>query len=134
MTDVFTKEKRSEIMSKVRNKGNVATEKKLIDLFKAKGIKGWRRNFPLFGRPDFVFPKNRIAVFVDGEFWHGHPTRGQIPETNRELWWNKIERNKERDRLVSETLQEKRWKVVRIWQHELKDENWLIKIRDALER
>jgi DNA mismatch endonuclease, patch repair protein len=134
MSDVFTKEKRSEIMSKVKSKGNLATEKKLIALFKANGIKVWRRNYPLFGKPDFVFPKKRVAIFVDGEFWHGHPTLGQIPKTNREFWRNKIERNKKRDRLVNETLEEKRWKVVRIWQHELKDESWLIKTRDAFER
>ncbi len=131
MADVFSKKKRSEIMSKVRSKGNVATEKKLIALFKEQGIKGWRRNYKLFGNPDFVFPKEKIAVFVDGEFWHGHPTIGQIPETNREFWENKIESNKKRDRQVNETLERKGWIVVRIWQHELKSEHWLEKINKA---
>lgn len=133
MADVFSKEKRSEIMSKVRSKGNQTTEKKLIELFKKNGIKGWRRNYPLFGKPDFVFPKDRIAVFVDGEFWHGHPTLGQIPDTNKEFWRNKLERNKVRDRLVNETLQTKNWKVVRIWQHELRGDIWFEKIRDSLD-
>ena len=134
MTDVFSREKRSEIMAKVRSKGNAATEKKLIALFKANGIKGWRRNYPLFGKPDFTFPKKKVAVFVDGEFWHGHPTRGQIPETNRVFWQSKIERNIERDKLVNRTLNEKGWFVVRIWQHELKDEKWLLKIKSAFEQ
>lgn len=133
MSDVFTTEKRSEIMSKVRSKGNLATEKKLIALFKANGIKGWRRNYPLFGKPDFVFPKERVVVFVDGEFWHGHPTRGQIPQTNRDFWQDKIERNKARDSLVNETLFKKNWKVVRIWQYELRNDIWLEKFQSALE-
>ena len=131
MSDLFSKEKRSEIMSKVRSKGNLATEKKLIALFKSNDIKGWRRNYPIFGKPDFVFPKNKVAVFVDGEFWHGHPTRCQIPETNREFWENKIERNKKRDHQVNEMLKAKGWTVVRIWQHELKSECWLKKIDEA---
>ncbi len=134
MCDVFTKEKRSEIMSKVKSKGNLATEKKLITLFKANGIKGWRRNYPLFGKPDFVFQKQRVAIFVDGEFWHGHPTLGQIPKTNREFWRNKIERNIERDKLVNRTLIEKGWFVVRIWQYELKTEDWLTRIREAFKK
>ena len=131
MVDVFDKKKRSEIMSRVRSKGNVVTEKKLIALFRENDIKGWRRNYPLFGKPDFVFPKEKVAVFVDGEFWHGHPTRGQIPETNRDFWENKIERNKMRDQQVNQTLESKGWIVVRIWQHELKSEHWMEKFDKA---
>lgn len=131
MVDVFSKEKRSEIMSQVRSKGNRATEGKLASLFRQNGIKGWRRNYRLFGSPDFVFPKKRIAIFVDGEFWHGHPTLGQIPETNTEFWANKIEKNRARDLLVNQTLKEKGWTVVRIWQHELKNEQWHDKISEA---
>lgn len=131
MVDVFSKEKRSEIMSRVRGRGNLATEQKLIHLFREYSITGWRRNYPLFGKPDFVFPKEKIAVFVDGEFWHGHPTRGQIPKTNREFWIEKIAKNKKRDRLVNRTLKEKGWIVVRIWQHQLKTLQWLRKIKKA---
>lgn len=124
MADVFSKQKRSEIMSRVRGKENKATELKLISLFREHGIKGWRRNYPLFGKPDFVFPKERVTVFVDGEFWHGHPTRAKIPEDNREFWEKKIARNKARDREVNRTLRTKNWVVVRIWQHELRDGKW----------
>lgn len=129
MSDVFSKDKRSEIMSRVRGSGNLATEQKLIKLFRQNSITGWRRNYPLFGKPDFVFPKKRVAVFVDGEFWHGHPTLGQIPKTNKKFWSEKIARNRKRDRLVNRTLKEKGWVVVRIWQHQLKDSQWLQKIR-----
>jgi len=118
-------------MSHVRSKGNLATEEKLTKLFRENGIKGWRRNYRLFGSPDFVFPKERIAVFVDGEFWHGHPTRAKIPGTNRDFWVKKIAKNKQRDCLVNQTLEEKNWIVVRIWQHELKDNQWYSKIKAA---
>jgi len=131
MTDVFTKSKRSEIMSRIRGKDNLATEKKLAELFRNYGIKGWRRNYPIFGKPDFVFAKERIAVFVDGEFWHGHPTLGSIPKTNQAFWLEKIMRNKERDRLVNKTLKKKGWIVVRIWQSQLKNSSWLRKISHA---
>ncbi len=131
MADVFSREKRSEIMSRVRGKGNRATELRLISLFRRNRVTGWRRHYPLFGNPDFVFPKLRIAVFVDGEFWHGHPARCKIPKTNRAFWVEKIERNKKRDRLVNRTLREKGWVVVRIWQHELGNSRWLQKLRRA---
>ena len=129
LSDMFDKEKRSEIMSSVKSTGNKSTEMLLINLFKLNGIKGWRRNYPLFGNPDFVFPKRKVAVFVDGEFWHGHPTRGQIPKTNTEFWKNKINKNRRRDREVNRTLKKRGWKIVRIWQHELKNNKWKNKIR-----
>lgn len=131
MADTFSREKRSEIMSKVRGRGNRATEERLARLFRKYRVKGWRRGYPLFGRPDFVFPKLRVAVFVDGEFWHGHPTLGQIPKTNTEFWTRKIERNRNRDELVNSTLMAKGWIVVRIWQHELNTEAWLVKLDEA---
>ena len=72
MADVFDKDKRSTIMQKVRSKGNKSTELKLIEIFHEAGITGWKRNYPVKGHPDFVFLKKRVAVFVDGCFWHGH--------------------------------------------------------------
>ena len=72
MADVFDAEKRSDIMRQVKSKKNKSTELRLIEIFKQNGITGWRRNYPVKGHPDFVFPKKKIAVFVDGCFWHGH--------------------------------------------------------------
>lgn len=132
MADVFTKEKRSEIMSRVRGRGNKSTELRLINLFSSNGITGWRRGYPLFGKPDFVFPKMRVAIFVDGEFWHGHPTRSKIPETNRDFWEAKIKRNMARDRLVNRILKEKGWTVVRVWQYQLGNGTWKRKVTTAL--
>jgi DNA mismatch endonuclease, patch repair protein len=120
MADVFDRAKRSEIMSRVRGDRNAATELRLIGLLRDHGIVGWRRRYPLFGKPDFVFVKRRIAVFVDGDFWHGHPVKGQMPATNRDFWEAKIARNKKRDRLVNRTLRTSGWIVIRIWQSELR--------------
>ena len=72
LSDVFSVAARSEIMRKIKSKGNKSTELRLISLFKEFGITGWRRNYPVKGRPDFVFLNRRIAIFVDGCFWHGH--------------------------------------------------------------
>ena len=75
MADVHTPEKRSFNMSRVRCRGNKTTELVFVAILKSERITGWRRRYRIFGRPDFVFPKERIAVFVDGCFWHGCPRR-----------------------------------------------------------
>ncbi|MEI6411754.1 MAG: very short patch repair endonuclease [Bacteroidota bacterium] len=120
MADVFPPEKRSEIMRKVKSKRNESTEMRLITFFKANKIKGWRRNYPLPGKPDFVFPKLKIAIFADGCFWHGHDCRNTRPEQNKDYWAKKRERNVRRDLEVTETLSCKGWNVVRIWECEIK--------------
>jgi len=68
MADVFSKRKRSQVMAAIRSKGNKDTELKLASILRAHGIKGWRRHQPLVGKPDFIFLKQRLAVFVDGCF------------------------------------------------------------------
>ncbi len=123
MADVFSSKKRSEIMRKVKSKRNKSTELKLLKIFKEKGIKGWRRTYKLFGNPDFVFPKRRIVVFTDGCFWHGHDCRNTKPSDNKAYWDAKRERNRNRDALVTQTLQDKNWVVIRIWECELKVKN-----------
>lgn len=119
MTDIFSKSKRSEIMRAIKPKGNKTTEVKLISIFKQKAIKGWRRNYSLLGSPDFVFHKEKLAVFIDGCFWHGHDCRNTKPKDNAEYWRQKINKNKTRDKIVAKTLEGKKWKVVRIWECEL---------------
>jgi DNA mismatch endonuclease, patch repair protein len=119
MPDVFTKAKRSEVMSRIRGKGNKDTELALIRIFRAQHIIGWRRHQKVFGKPDFVFPKLRIAVFVDGCFWHACPKHATKPRNNAAFWRKKLAANQARDRLVTRTLRRMGWKVVRIWEHEL---------------
>jgi len=123
MTDTFSKKQRSEIMKAVKSKGNQSTEVKLIEIFKSHQIIGWRRNYKLIGHPDFVFPKKRIALFSDGCFWHGHNCRNLIPSDNAEYWKEKIKRNKKRDKIITNELSQRGWKVIRIWECEIKKGN-----------
>jgi DNA mismatch endonuclease (patch repair protein) len=123
MTDVFDKETRSAVMSKVRSKSNKSTELRLIEIFGEQGIKGWRRNYPVKGHPDFVFQKKRIAVFVDGCFWHGHDCRNTRPKNNSEYWANKRKRNMVHDKEVTAMFESRGWTVLRIWECELKNKN-----------
>jgi DNA mismatch endonuclease (patch repair protein) len=119
MADVFTKAKRSQIMAAVRSTGNKDTELRLMKLFRQQGITGWRRHQPVLGRPVFVFQRERVAVFVDGCFWHGCPRHCQIPQNNRKYWQAKITRNAIRDHYNTRHLRVAGWKVVRIWSHSL---------------
>lgn len=119
MVDVFTKEKRSEVMSRIRGKGNKDTELAMIQILRSSHISGWRRNQAVLGKPDFVFPKHRIALFVDGCFWHGCPKHSNMPGNNREFWMKKLDANKKRDEYVSRELSNMGWKVIRVWEHEL---------------
>ncbi|MCB9276284.1 MAG: DNA mismatch endonuclease Vsr [Lewinellaceae bacterium] len=123
MADTFSSKERSEIMRKVKSRRNRSTEIKLIEFFKENKIKGWRRNYKLYGKPDFVFPKLRLAVFTDGCFWHGHNCRNTQPDDNKEYWDAKIKKNRARDEQVNHTLVNKEWKVIRVWECELKKKN-----------
>lgn len=114
---------RSALMSRVRSRGNKNTEIALAKLLRRNRITGWRRNQPVFGKPDFVFSKLKLAVFVDGCFWHGCPKHGTQPVGNRSFWKRKFARNKARDRLVNQTLRRAGWRVLRIWEHELPKKN-----------
>ena len=116
MADIFTKAKRSEVMSRIRSRGNRGTELRLIALMRAHGITGWRRNAALFGKPDFVFRAARLAVFVDGCFWHGCPRHATMPRSNRAFWKAKLTRNAARDREVTRALRKAGWRVLRVWE------------------
>jgi DNA mismatch endonuclease (patch repair protein) len=167
MPDVFSKRKRSEVMARIRSRGNRDTELALARLLRQAGMTGWRRHVsvslnrdPLktlsrksgphasavqrFNRstkftvrPDFVFPKKQVAIFVDGCFWHGcrmhslpakwlrkssmanNPPSPRLRRTGRAFWRRKLTSNKQRDRYVTRQLRRQGWRVVRIWEHEL---------------
>ena len=156
MPDVFTKAKRSDVMSRIRSRGNKATELALAKLLRRHGITGWRRQISLTLRSsrreeahseipltvsrtkksikassprllrvkvDFVFPKRRVAVFVDGCFWHGCPKHATKPKHNHAFWRRKLASNKRRDARVVQTLRSTGWRVVRVWEHELVRKN-----------
>ena len=123
MSDIFSTTKRSEVMRAIKSKNTKTTELKMMEIFKELHIKGWRRTYPLIGKPDFVFPKKRIAVFVDGCFWHGHDCRNVTPSANANFWNTKRDYNRKHDQIVTETLIKKNWTVIRIWECELKKKN-----------
>ena len=152
VSDIFSKRKRSALMALIRSRGNKATELRLSAIFRARGIAGWRRQQMIRGqrsevreqetgdrgraaarshprqaefrvRPDFVFPKQKLAVFVDGCFWHACPIHATQPKQNAKFWREKLARNRARDRLVTRTLRARGWRVMRIWEHELTRKN-----------
>lgn len=106
-------------MSRVKSRGNASTEQRLIRLLREYKITGWRRGVKLPGSPDFVWREARLAVFLDGCFWHGCPVHGSIPVTRKEYWSQKLARNVLRDREVSEKLRARGWAVLRLWECDL---------------
>lgn len=122
-------------MSRIRGTKNVRTEVKLIGLMRKNRVGGWRRKQRIFGAPDFVFREQRVAVFVDGCFWHFCPKHGRLPKGNSHYWVPKLTRNRLRDRRVSRKLRAGGWKVVRIWHHELANERRVVaRLKRALGR
>lgn len=120
MSDIFAPAKRSAIMSAIRGRENKSTELRLIQLFRKLGVTGWRRGLPMQGRPDFVFRNRRIAIFVDGCFWHSCPKHGRTPTSRIEYWAPKLRRNQERDIETNAILRRNGWIVLRIWEHDLR--------------
>lgn len=119
MVDTLSTTDRSRVMAAVRSRDNRATELKLVAILRAHRITGWRRHRRLPGSPDFVFVRERVAVFVDGCFWHGCAVHCRMPKSRVKFWSSKICRNRERDREVDRLLRGCGWRVVRLWEHAL---------------
>ena len=109
-------------MQAVKGKGT-KLERRLWAMLAGMGLTGWKKNArSITGKPDVVFASHRVAVFIDGCFWHGCPhCRRKLPKTNREYWEGKISRNLELAQLHNEELRRDGWTVVRIWEHEMVD-------------
>ena len=135
MSDVFTKAKRSDVMARIRYRGNRRTEGALVEILRAHHITGWSRHQAVFGRPDFVFANARLAVFVDGCFWHGCRRHSSYPKSNAAFWRKKLDGNVVRDRIVGRELRKAGWRVVRIWEHDLpkRGEYWAMRIKRVLQ-
>lgn len=112
---------RSEVMSRVRSK-NTSFEIMLRRELWKRGLRYRANDTTVFGKPDVVFKRKKIAVFVDSEFWHGkdYPHGRNIPTKNKKYWVKKIEGNIARDEKVNKTLTENGWTVIRIWSKDLK--------------
>lgn len=122
MADVFSKKKRSQLMARIRGRYNKGTEMVLASLLRDSGITGWRRHAALPGTPDFSLRDHKLAIFVDGCFWHGctRCSKSMTPASNTEYWSAKIKSNRRRDRRANRNLRTIGWRVVRIWEHDLK--------------
>ena len=119
MADTVSRQKRSEIMRKVKG-ADTSPEIRLRKELWREGARGWRlRSKKLPGKPDLVFSKAGVAVFVDGCFWHGCPTCYRRPKTNRSYWDEKLKRNMKRDRRIAKELRSLGYRVIRVWEHEI---------------
>lgn len=123
MTDVFTKNKRSEIMSKIRSES--ALENRFCRMLSTKiyplGFR-YRRNYAgAPGKPDIVFVDKKLAIFIDGTFWHGYNFNKLARKLSKKFWLPKIKKNIVRDRKIDRNLRTMGWKVCRIWEHEIED-------------
>ncbi len=116
MTDRISVEKRRKIMAKVKSK-DTNIEVIVRKLLWSSGYR-YRINYKIFGKPDIVFPKQKIAIFCDGDFWHGKNYRKE-KKVYKEFWKDKILTNIKRDKKVNRTLRKNNWKVVRFWKTDI---------------
>ncbi|MDO8513380.1 MAG: very short patch repair endonuclease [bacterium] len=136
MTDIFSKQKRSEIMSKIRSK-NTRAELILRRASFAKGLRYRIHDKRVHGKPDIIFFKKKIAVFVDGDWWHGRNFESE-KEKYSMFWCEKIMQNIKRDQKVNNILREEGWKVLRFWQKDIEKQKgrniqeFVDKIKSAL--
>jgi len=136
MADIFSKDKRSWIMSQIKSKGT-KLEIEFINALEARGIdKFCVHPSEIFGHPDIVFYEYKIAIFVDSCFWHGCKKHLRIPQKNKFYWINKIQKNINRDKEVNAKLKHEGWVVFRIWEHSIKNKKsrnwWLTRINNFI--
>lgn len=136
MADTVDKATRSRYMAAVKSRGNLSTETRMVRLLRENRLTGWRRHLPLPGTPDFCWRKPKVALFVDGCFWHGCVHCNKISKSNIGYWKAKIATNKKRDVRVSSTLRRRGWAVVRIWECQLAKNpgRCVARIKKAIER
>jgi DNA mismatch endonuclease, patch repair protein len=133
MPDVLTEEQRRFNMSRIKGR-DTGPELKLRKTLFRMGVRGYRLNCRLPGKPDLVFTKKRLAVFIDGCFWHKCPVHFVQPETRTEFWMNKINGNVRRDDAINAKLKDTGWRVLRFWEHEIREnpENVVLTISECL--
>jgi DNA mismatch endonuclease, patch repair protein len=134
--DNLDKEARSLLMSKVKSRGNKSTEIKVEDKLLEQEINLWIKHPKgIFGNPDFYFPNNRLALFVDGCFWHGcKKCCRNIPKTRSDYWIDKISKNTKRDNKIRRVLRKEGYHIMRIWEHDLKRDIWIKRLRNIIRR
>ena len=136
MKDPLASFERSALMAKVRGKGNRSTEFVVERSLRVERIAGWTKHpGSVPGKPDFYFPAYKLALFVDGCFWHGCPKCARNIPTNRRLFWRtKLDGNRRRDRYIRRLFNRRGYHVMRVWEHHLVDRVWLQRLRDMIRR
>jgi len=117
--DNLTKQQRRKNMQNIRSVGTLP-ERVVMQALRKEGLYFAANVRTLPGKPDIVFRRRRVAVFIDSDFWHGHPKRFTMPAVNREYWEAKIARNKARDKAVNRELKQLGWHVLRFWAYDIK--------------
>ena len=130
MVDNLKPEDRKKTMRAVKGKGT-KLELRLFAMLAGMRVNGWRKNANYVeGKPDVVFLDKKVAIFIDGCFWHGCPIcNRKLPETNRDYWTGKIDRNVELANIYNHKLADSGWTIIRIWEHELNDKTAMQKIK-----
>ncbi len=126
--DTVSKKKRSEIMSRIRSRDS-KIEVSFRKWLWAQGFRYRKNSEKYFGKPDIVLPKYKTVIFIDSCFWHGCKQHCRLPSTRRKFWKDKIERNKQRDKEVNRHYRKIEWKVIRVWEHDLKKKNFKFDIK-----
>lgn len=121
MADKISKEARSKIMSAIRSKGTKLEDRVSKELWR-RGYRFRKNVNTLFGKPDIAIKKYKVVIFLDSCFWHGCDIHYRIPKSNYDYWFNKIERNRARDKVVNEYYEQKGWTLIRVWDHEVKED------------
>ena len=131
--DNLTKEQRHKNMQNIRSK-NTKPEQLIMHELKKQKIYFAKHVDSIFGKPDIVFRKKKIVVFIDSDFWHFHPKRCVMPKSNTEYWMKKLNRNRQRDQEVNQKLKENGWEVIRLWEYDVKHsiDNCMQTIYDAI--
>lgn len=117
--DNLTKEQRRKNMQNIRSM-NTAPERLIMRELSRRKIYFGKYVNSITGKPDIVFRRKKVIVFVDSDFWHVHPKRFIMPKSNKKYWKAKIERNKKRDKEVNKQLRKDGWKVIRIWEYDIR--------------
>ena len=131
--DHVPKSVRSRIMASVKSSGGKTTEKALSARLWEAGLTGYRKQWPVLGKPDFAWPALKVAVFVDGCFWHGCPRCNRPSKSNVKFWRKKVEDNRRRDRRVARKLRRAGWSVLRVWECKVESDATLARITRAIE-
>ena len=119
--DTLTKAQRSYCMSRIKSKGTTI-ERKFSKYLFSQGYRGYRLNYKIIGNPDIMLIKPRIAIFIDGCFWHKCPKCYRRPKSNNDYWDKKLALNVKRDKKKRDTLKKQGYRVIKFWEHQIQDD------------